>query len=266
MRFIIFNLFILISSIIHSQQNIFVGSNIGSNLITYEKATIYLNCKTGKDSTASGTGILFENDSKFYIVTAAHVAKLMGNNSYFVCVDSVYKPHTFSLRKNSISNIINWNFHKNADMAVMEIKPKNRDKYLKLHLDKWSLNFSMVDTNLTLYKRLNKVICFGFPLIDLNKTNYAPESIITYFVTNGSKLLKWGDNKKKISYFYLLQLPSIDGFSGGPVFEGGAIGVSNVTNNLRIKCIGIIHGTFYDKTGGKICYVTPCYYLKDLIK
>ena len=110
--------------------------------------------------------------------------------------------------------------------------------------------------------RASNAICYGYILFDMSKNNYSPESIIVNFATIGPKMTKI---ENYLSYFFFLQLPSVQGLSGGPVFEGGQIGMSNFTYNLT-RCIGIVSGTHFDNTGGKISLVTPAYYIKDLIK
>lgn len=243
-------------------QNLFSGHDNFQTIKDYDKATIKLDCKVN-DSVYNGSAVLLKYDNKNYIITAAHVARNIRINGYFICVDSINRPHVFDLKKNAFVNKSDWNFHNNADIAAIEIKPKKIDKYLDFHLKKYSIDISHFDLNLNFpMLRSSNVICYGFILVDLSNNNYSPESITANFATIGPKMTKM---ENYLSYFYFLQLPSIQGLSGGPVFEGGQIGSSNVTHNL-MRCIGIMSGTHSDNTGGKISLVTPAYYMKDILK
>ena len=62
--------------------------------------------------------------------------------------------------------------------------------------------------------------------------------------------------------FIILELPSIGGYSGGPLFDLGYI-KSAVMTMTKEKTIlyGIVHGTISDTTGGKLAAITPLKYL-----
>lgn len=67
--------------------------------------------------------------------------------------------------------------------------------------------------------------------------------------------------------FFLLENPSVGGYSGCPVFDLSYMVVGGMTvTKDKTRCYGIMHGTISDETGGKLAAVTPAYYLKDLIE
>ena len=68
----------------------------------------------------------------------------------------------------------------------------------------------------------------------------------------------------KLSAFYLLQNPAMEGFSGGPVFVGVMNGTM-MTGPSSTYLVGIVHGVTFDQTGGKFALITPSWYLRDLI-
>jgi len=61
-------------------------------------------------------------------------------------------------------------------------------------------------------------------------------------------------------------LPSVEGYSGCPVFDL-AYETNGILTTTRGQtcCHGIMHGTLCDNTGGKIAMVTPSYFLKYII-
>ncbi len=64
----------------------------------------------------------------------------------------------------------------------------------------------------------------------------------------------------------MLENPSVCRYSGGPVFDLGYIVVGAMTTTTGpTMCVGIMHGTIADDTGGKIAAVTPCFYVADLL-
>jgi hypothetical protein len=66
--------------------------------------------------------------------------------------------------------------------------------------------------------------------------------------------------------FFMLENPSMGGYSGCPVFDLGYMVVGAMTTTKeKTMCYGIMHGTVSDKTGGKLAAVTPAHYLRDLL-
>jgi hypothetical protein len=59
--------------------------------------------------------------------------------------------------------------------------------------------------------------------------------------------------------FYLLDSPSIGGYSDAPVFytPGTYMKGNALIASKRITCVGIVHGTISDKTGGKMAAIHP---------
>jgi hypothetical protein len=66
---------------------------------------------------------------------------------------------------------------------------------------------------------------------------------------------------------FLLQDPSIGGFSGAPVFDlpGIRLSGSAMVAHQGVACFGITHGTLSDDTGGKLAAVTPSSAVIELI-
>jgi hypothetical protein len=75
--------------------------------------------------------------------------------------------------------------------------------------------------------------------------------------------------------FFLLADSSIAGFSGAPLFltaapyamPNGAMVFPETggPTSTPIRCVGIVHGTLSDDTGGKLAAVTPSAYILETI-
>ena len=70
-----------------------------------------------------------------------------------------------------------------------------------------------------------------------------------------------------MSTFFILEDPSVEGFSGAPVYalSGTYLGGANL-NAGPFACVGLVHGAFKDKTGGKFAAITPAWLIIDAIE
>lgn len=75
---------------------------------------------------------------------------------------------------------------------------------------------------------------------------------------------------KKEATFFLLDKPSIGGFSGAPVYlmpgpftSGGTLVVRAVSAGAHV--VGLVHGTIGDNTGGKLAAIVPAKFIHDTI-
>ena len=75
------------------------------------------------------------------------------------------------------------------------------------------------------------------------------------------------DNNKP-SVFFLLDDPSISGFSGSPVFELPTQLVVGTTQTFvnAYRLMGLVHGSIGDKTGGGFAAIVPSKYIVETIK
>lgn len=67
---------------------------------------------------------------------------------------------------------------------------------------------------------------------------------------------------------FVLQDPSVGGFSGSPVFKPSHYNTEMRTTlgPVDYEVIGIVSGTISDDTGGKFAAITPVYFLAELLK
>lgn len=215
--------------------------------------------RTAKNGMISaGTGILVkaENDT-IYLVTATHVARdTTTNTDIWLRNPDTGFPMSFKI--NLLNPMVMWLYHPIADMAILEVKCGKEIKvspytfdlsdYL-LNLDFFECNFGVVP------ERESIVTMFGMPDV-YTDLEYAP---FTCDSSPASNLwLAHFDVTGSMFKCFMLDKPSIQGFSGGPVVC--------LNSTSTPKCFGIIHGTRKDNTGGKLAIVVHSAYLYELLE
>lgn len=205
----------------------------------------------------SGTGFFIKSKGKLFLVTAEHIARELINNPSLVTSDMNGDAKEYSLKGE-----INWKFHKNADIAVSIIR---NSILFKLFYDN-AIDKNFLNDSLDYPDAEFPIAVIGFPL---NLGIHGKFSPLRRDTNAASKLidLPRADNKK-ISTFFILQDPSIGGYSGAPVFiiEAYRFGHILMKGFDARLCVGIIHGILSDNTGGKLGMVVPAKFIKDLIE
>lgn len=214
-----------------------------------------------------GTGIVTKYKDHYILITATHVAKALDTSTRIYYIDSSATNKNQSLPAKNIRLLDLFptprgrfqSEHIEGDVYMITLFPKNKSD--TLWLEKVLLPFANINPDLTSISRDFDVTVFGYPLYD--KTLFEP---ITFKTTLSSGILSLPRaDTKKPSYFYLLQDPGMQGFSGGPVFIGVATdGIMFGPDKTWL--IGIVHGVFGDISGGKYAAITPSAYIVDLIK
>ena len=207
---------------------------------------------SGKETTGTGTFIV--KDSKIYILTASHVVNNINLKSYVVCSDSSGSPINILL-----TNLIGTNtfiHHPQADLAKVQLmyNPNNI-------LEKRCFPFEQINITNDLISKDVELTSIGFPLgLGSGGAKFSPLTYRTYVASPAISMTR--ADKKIISDFIILELPSIGGYSGGPTFDLGYM-IVGAMQTVKDKTIlhGVIHGTISDETGGKLAAVTPCKYL-----
>jgi hypothetical protein len=211
---------------------------------------------------SSGTGFFVSDNSHSFLVTAHHVAKTMSINSLVVLQDEKDRPITIPFSKLIKTNSLQWTMCNDADIAILKLS-LNSDiiKIMNGHF----LQLSLIDDTLRSPILTKSLLTIGFPLNLINAERFSPILKESKPVSGLLNLQRF--DTISISTFYLLDSPSIEGYSGAPVFEPPD---NYLTNDLilggRWACVGLIHGTIADKTGGKLGAVVPSYYIIETIK
>lgn len=205
-----------------------------------------------------GSGTIIKYEDRFFLLSANHVISALTNESQMLFSSATGQVDSLPL-KAIFPDPTKQATHAEGDVEVLLLSPRNQsDKNL---LDLLSFDFNVIYNPITDIPREFNVIVYGFPLYSLK--NFEAMSYNSY-LSSGLLDLPRADTKK-ISWFYLLENPAMQGFSGGPVFigmqrQGMTFGPS------QTFLIGLVHGTQYDNTGGKFAMITPSWYIANLFE
>lgn len=260
MKILVFFAFSLIPLYLISQNN---GTNQIFSSAELSVATVNLRCKVDSSirKENSGSGIFVTNESRFYILTAAHVAKTMGQKTYIIICGKNDRPIKLNLFE--ITKSIKWNYHKTADLALIELHLT--DFYFQKYFQKrfLPLEYFIKDTIATV--KDTQLTIIGFPL-GLGATDFFSPLTYHSYPSSGLITLKRADTHTPQT-FIVLENPSVEGYSGAPVFDISLVVMGNVQMaGNGTKCVGIIHGTIPDATGGKLTAMTPSFYVYEFFK
>lgn len=210
--------------------------------------------------SSSGTGFFVSNGPNLYIVTASHVA----NRIPFVAKATLYgpndKPLTYDLSELAGVQATKWTSHKEADIAVLPISPPENFRAAIRAVSYNQLATKNVAPDLDIF-----LTTVGFPLELGVKGKFSP---IVKVAHPASALFRHArfDNNIEASFF-ILDDPSVAGFSGAPVFKLPSVKVGAMSSGQgAFECVGIVHGTFNDPTGGKFAAILPAFYIAETIR
>ncbi|MDT7827994.1 trypsin-like peptidase domain-containing protein [Pricia sp. S334] len=206
-------------------------------------------------SQRAGTGFLISKDLDDYLVTAEHVAKsisIHGSVQYRGENGTRKKIPIAHLLNSNKTNNISWIVHPTADVAVLHLGLRKMDSIELSKLDIRTISYSSLNDSLAAPDRLREVTVFGFPLnLGISSSNISP---VTKNLRPSSDIvyIQRADNKK-LNPFFILDDPSISGFSGGPVMHTYNPKIPDYMDDpieVSPTILGLVHGTISDKTGG----------------
>ena len=148
--------------------------------------------------------------------------------------------------------------HPTADLAFAKIQVTTTNQ---AYLQNRCFPYDHIELSASPISKDIELTSIGFPLgLGAVGPKFSPLTFRT-FVSSPQITLPRFDNKVNCD-FIILELPSIGGYSGGPLFDLGYI-KSAVMTMTKEKTIlyGIVHGTISDTTGGKLAAITPLKYL-----
>lgn len=205
-----------------------------------------------------GTGIFICKDNKAYLVTATHVARDTNFFSYIILCDKSNNP--IKRKLSSLNVTLSWVDHPIEDISALSIDIiKNKDI-----LDERCFPYDQIEFNIGNISRDIELTSVGFPngLGAIGK--YSPFTFRSY--ASSSEITMLRADTKTNAIFVCMENPSVGGYSGGPIFDLGIMKVGMMISSTGpTKLIGIMHGTIFDDTGGKIAVFSPALYLKDII-
>ncbi|MGA2624483.1 MAG: hypothetical protein ABSF91_11560 [Bacteroidota bacterium] len=211
----------------------------------------------------TGTAFFVSDTFSNYLVTAEHVAREMTLNSDIVIHGQSDKPLVFKLitlafRRDSLI----WTFNGSSDVATL-LLDDNSQIYRDSSLG--SIPTAIIESD-RIPLREREVTTIGFPLDLGYGKSFSPISKISRPSSGLIELPRFDNNK--IATFYLLDDPSISGFSGSPVFE---LPTNLIVGDQEMfvtayRLMGLVHGSISDKTGGGFAAIVPAKYIIETIK
>ena len=218
---------------------------------------------TGQVQT--GTGVLVEHQQKLYLITASHVALTMLTNGEFILRGNNDLPISLNLSQlidGFNSSTIPWKHHSIADLAVLDLSPSKET--IKQFLIGRFLSTENIYQHKSSVSRDVELTSLGFPLGLGAVGHFSPLSFRTY-ASSGLITLNRFDNQQPCDFF-ILENPTVGGYSGGPIFDISIYKHGNMTSTGEGTLLyGITHGTIIDQTGGKMAAITPSHFMFDLI-
>jgi hypothetical protein len=220
-----------------------------------------------ESQTKYGTGFFVTPDSStMVLVTAEHVATDLESDFHTVLRVGNDTPLEMSSEELTGMKSVTWIAHGKADVAVAILHP-TKDNAVKLagHF----MPKSQVSSDNAAPSRDRLLTTLGFPLALGVAEHFSPISRESKPVS-GLLSLKRFDTHTPATFF-LLGDPSIAGFSGAPVlllsapYSVPGQGMVFPAQGTPTLCVGIVHGTINDDTGGKIAAVTPSIYILETI-
>jgi len=205
----------------------------------------------------SGTGFLIQKGDMLFLVTAKHLATELDPDSRATVRADLARPHQVSLRELSgWQSDLHWKHHPSADASVTRLKPS-------VALIAELVGHFLPDTSLAaeLPSRDVTLTILGFPLSLGAEASFSPLSRDTHAASGVIRIPPGFDG-------FLLQDPSVGGYSGAPVFDLGLMIMGQGSISVRSGgplCVGLISGTVSDDTGGKIATVVPAAVIRQLI-
>lgn len=152
---------------------------------------------------------------------------------------------------------IGWVNHSYADVSVCPLPIRSVEALKAIQNRAFPLSSLVDGTNIP--SRDINLTMLGFPL------GLGAQDKIIPFSRDTKIAHGWLHDAS--GYYFLLQDPTVSGYSGGPLIECSEANPSRIgaaTGGAR--CWGFVSGNLPDDTGGKMCRITPAFYAVELIR
>lgn len=215
---------------------------------------------------SSGSGFIVAKERDVYLVSAEHVVKNLSGSASIAYRSSNGK--MMNLRLKDLGKA-NWFFHPTADVAVRKIELNDSISNLLKGNELGALDYWHIDRVKKAPGRFDDIVVIGFPLgLGVSKDSISPISMNTR-TSSDIVVLNRADNQKA-NYFYLLDDPSVSGFSGGPIlFISEALLSRDKKTFLPGKTFvkGLVHGTLSDPKdrAGRFAAIVPGFVIVETI-
>ena len=244
---------------------------LGTNLEDLSGSVAYLRESNGP-TTKIGTGF-FVTFQKQYLVTAAHVAKFITSRSILTMRNPGDIPLTVSFSALYPGVVkLPWHFHLEADIAVLELPLNSLDSETSQFFDRRFLLMDMLNSEEIAPQRERQLVVMGFPLALGTTGRFSPLTVEAKAASGLLRMKRFDTNTE--ATFFVLDKPSIGGYSGAPVFlmpwpyadSASLKFIDMASPDAQPKCVGIVHGTLSDDTGGKLAAIVPSAYVVKMIR
>jgi hypothetical protein len=203
-----------------------------------------------------GTGFFVQGQKFTYLVTAKHIAEIFGVYSYATVSINGVSTQVSALGLTG-TNSVNWINHPLVDLSILRLTPPTHKQFLFRRVAVGNMD---VGTNQPSRDLIYTVL--GFPLALGTTSGFSPlareSKAASGFMTNDT------------GAFFILQNPSVQGFSGAPLFEASFVKITPgglaVGGGGQFTCMGIMTATLRDDTGGKMARIVPAFYIRELIE
>ncbi|MGV8879035.1 MAG: hypothetical protein ACOH2A_08395 [Sphingobacteriaceae bacterium] len=206
--------------------------------------------------SGTASGLLLNVNNDIYIVTTEQISErlskkskvyMTGNNSKFVelPLNVLFENRDFQ-----------WKYSVSADLAMLKIAT-DTSKYfstIKSHALDYTRLYYTHDT----IAKNTPVTVFGHAVADTINGTIIPVANDSQIPSGQVSIM---ENNIRYTY-YLIPIPNMNGFIGGPVFAALKPTGKEIPNLPKTVLIGIIHDYFL---GGASAQMIPAGYLNDLI-
>lgn len=204
---------------------------------------------------SSGSGFFVNKGKDLYLVTASHVSRGIPFGSKATLYGSNGVPLTYDLSELAGMQVPKWIFHNEADVAVLPISPQENFRAAIRAVSYDQLKKDNSAPGLDIY-----LTTVGFPLELGVKDKFSPIVKVSHPASALFRHPRFDNNTE--ASFFILDDPSVAGFSGAPVFKLPRIKIGVMSSGQgAFECVGIVHGTFNDPTGGKFAAILPAFYI-----
>ncbi|PCJ89706.1 MAG: hypothetical protein COA57_01455 [Flavobacteriales bacterium] len=212
----------------------------------------------------TGTGFFASDDEgSFYLVTAQHVAKDLTINATVTIQSKYDKPITYSIKDLvGETDALKWTTHGSADVAVLLIDLNSKIFDIPMLS---ALPPHVILDSLQAPKRQKELTIVGFPLgLGIGK-KFSP---ISKKLSPSSGLFEGINPNNNLNVFYfLLDDPSVAGFSGSPVYDLVILPQQEGESEIGVlRCVGLVQGTISDKIAGFAAIVPSVYISRTIAK
>jgi hypothetical protein len=232
------------------------------------QAVVLLHASTATGDTSIGSGFVVNLTGRLFLVTAEHVAMGVTGEGALTYGGQADQAMTTPLGDLVRSQSPQWVRHGTADVAARELRTDHPAGSLLLAR---ALPPALFSTKLASPPRERPLTTIGYPL-GLGGLLLGPDKRISPLTRESRPasglltLLRFDTHRPAV--VFLLDNPSIGGFSGAPVFllpsahaQGGGLVFSAGT-----FCVGLVHGTLSDSTGGKLAAIVPVAFITEVLE